>query len=228
MGPHALDDHVQRHQIVPALGDDHVRAALGGLHEGLVHGLDGAQVLIDDALETPAAIPHIAHDAAQDAHVRVRVHKDLDIHLVAELAVFIDQDALDDDDAGRLDGNGLLRAVMDGVVVDRALDALARLELLEMLDKHVRVEGIRVVVVEQGPLLIGHVVMGLVIIVVVDHRDLAPKALDQALGDGGLAAAGAAGDADDHDVAHVPLPLSLSFAYFTIIDSPKAIALSVK
>ena len=71
-----------------------------------------------------------------------------------------------------------------------------------MLQHQVRVEGVGVVVVQLGPLLIGHVVMGLVVVVVVDHGHVLAKGLDQSAGDGGFAAAGAAGDPDYHDVLH--------------------------
>ena len=42
----------------------------------------------------------------------------------------------------------------------------------------------------------------LVIVVVVEHRDVAAEGLDQAAGDGGLAAAGAPGDPDGHAGGH--------------------------
>ena len=211
---------------MPALGDDDVGPALAGLDKLLVHGLDRAQILVDDALEAAAAVAHVAHDAAQDAHIRVGVDVELDVHLVAELAVFVDQDALDHDDPRRPDGDGLVRAVVDRVVIDRAGDGLALLEVLERLHQQVGVEGVGMVVVELGALLIGHVVVRLVVVVVVDDGYLAAEILDQPPGDGGLAAAGAAGNADDHDiaVAHLCL-LPLFFVSLLFYHSRRAVSI---
>ena len=75
---------------------------------------------------------------------------------------------------------------------------MPRAELLEILDEYIGVEGIRVVIVELCPLFIGHVVVRLVIVVVIDHGNVPAEALDELFCDGGLAAAGAAGDADYH------------------------------
>lgn len=45
------------------------------LDELLVHGLDGRQILRDDALERAAAVAHVAQRAAQNAHVGVGLDK---------------------------------------------------------------------------------------------------------------------------------------------------------
>ena len=65
----ALDNHHEGHQIFAALGDDYVGVALGGLHELLMHGLHGAEILLRDGFEAPAPVAHIPLDAPQQAHV---------------------------------------------------------------------------------------------------------------------------------------------------------------
>ena len=56
--------------------------------------------------------------------------------------------------------------------VAEALDALSLLELADMLDHHIRVEGVRVVVVELGALLETEIIVRLVVEVVAERRDV--------------------------------------------------------
>ena len=79
---------------------------------------------------------------------------------------------------------------------------LAGVQCVEMLHEQRRVERVRVVVVELFALGEGDVVVPLIIIVVVQHAHIAAEFVENAPRDGGLAAAGAAGDADGDDVAH--------------------------
>ena len=72
-----VDQHFQSGAVLAAVGDDDVGVAFAGLHKGLVHGLDGGQVLGDDAVQTAATLLDVPQDAAQDALVGVGVHKDL-------------------------------------------------------------------------------------------------------------------------------------------------------
>ena len=99
-------------------------------------------------------------------------------------------------------GDGLRGAVVDGVIVNRALNRLPLLELTQVLDHQVRLKGVGVVVVELAALLKGEVVMGAVIVVVAQDGDVVAEALHQIFHQGGLAAAGAARDADDQNVIH--------------------------
>ena len=113
-----------------AFEDDDVGVLAARLNELLVHGLDGRQVLRDDALKRAAAVAHVAQRAAQDANIGVGLDEDLDVEHFAQPRVLENEDALDDDDLARLDELGLIRALVVGVGVDGAADGLARLELL--------------------------------------------------------------------------------------------------
>ena len=84
----------------------------------------------------------------------------------------------------------LVGAVVDGVVVDGAVDGLPGLQPLQILHHQLRVEGVGVVVVLLAPLLEG-TVLPLVVVVVMHHADVRPEPLGQMLGKGGLARAGA-------------------------------------
>ena len=129
------------------------------LDELLVHGLDGRQILRDDALERAAAVAHVAQRAAQNAHVGVGLDKNFDVEHFAQPRVLENEDALDDDDLARPDELGLACALVVCVGVDRAADGLARLELLKLLDHQIGLESVGVVVILlaalfKGPVLI--------------------------------------------------------------------------
>ena len=219
---HPLDQHVQRHGVFAALRDDQVGLALAGLHKLLVHRLDGGQVLGHHAVQRAAAAFYVPDDAPQNAHVGVGVHKHLDVHQVAQLLAGKDQDALHNDDRRGVHRHRLVAAVVDGVVVHRHADALAGAQLLQVLHHQVGVKAVRVVVVELAAFLVGQLVVALVVAVVVDDADfLLAKMLPQPPRQGGLAAAGAAGDAD-HDGVHVPSASSLFCARCFYVPLPAA------
>lgn len=91
---------------------------------------------------------------------------------------------------------------MHRVVIRWAFDRLPGAQRVEVLHEQRCVERVRVVVVELFALGEGNVVVPLIIIVVVQHAHIAAEFVEDAPRDGGLAAAGAAGNADGDDVAH--------------------------
>ena len=132
---HDVEGHV-----VEAAVDDDVGEGLRRLDVEVVHRLDRRQVLIDDVLEVAAALVHVAQHAAQDALVGVGLDENLDVKEVAQALVLEDQDALDDDDLARLDDLRPVGARVAREVVDRALDAPALAQCLEVRDEQVRLE----------------------------------------------------------------------------------------
>lgn len=99
----------------------------------------------------------------------------------------------------RLDVQDLLRPVVDGIVVGRAVDGLPVFEHAQMVDHHVGVERVRAVVVEMRPLLIAHFVVALVVIIVAEHADIIAEAIHERFDERRFSAAGPAGDPnDDH------------------------------
>ena len=94
----------------------------------------------------------------------------------------------------------LVGAVVDGVVIRRAVDGLAVFEHTQMLDHHIGVERVRAVVIEVGPLLIAHLVVPLVIVVVAEDADIVAEAVHQSLDERGFSAAGPAGNTDDDHI----------------------------
>ena len=74
-------------------------------------------------------------------------------------------------------------------------------QLPQMGDHQRRVKAVGMVIVQLAALLIGKLVMALIVAAVVDDADLiAAEMLPQLFGQGGLAAAGAAGNADDDGI----------------------------
>ena len=103
------------------------------------------------------------------------------------------------DVVGELDLHRLVGAVVDGVIIHRAVDCLSRLQLFQVPDHQIRVEGVGMVVILLAALLKG-AVLPLVVVVVVHHGDVVAEPGHQMLGEGGLAAAGTSGDADEDGV----------------------------
>lgn len=114
----AVDDHFERDQILAALEHDEISIFFARLNELLVHGLDRCKILAKHGIEASPALCNVAADAADKADISVRIHKDLDIHLIAQGVVLEDQDTLDQNDLARLDRNGFARAGIGRIVVD--------------------------------------------------------------------------------------------------------------
>lgn len=162
-----------------------------------MHRLDRRQVLADDVLEVTAALVHIAQHAAQDALIGIGLDEDLEVEEIAQALILEDQDALDDDDLARLDDLRLLRARVAREVVDGTLDALSLAQRLEMRDEQVRLERVRMVVVDVLALLKRNLVMCPVVIIVIDDRDAVPEMRLEPVRECGLARARAARNADN-------------------------------
>ena len=110
------------------------------------------------------------------------------------------QDPLHNNDSGRADDQGLVRPVIDRIVVKRTFDRLAALESGKILNHPVRVKCIRVVIIQPHPLVIGQVMACLVIVIVVQDCDFTAKAFRDLAGDCRLAAPCPAGNPDHNDI----------------------------
>ena len=134
-----------------------------------------------------------------DIYVRgKRSYEYLDIHQFTQLRICEDKDTLNDEDLCGPDLHGLVRAVVDGVIVYGAVNALSRLEGAEMVKHKLGVEGIGMVKVGLLALLEWHVRLVVVVRVLRYHRH---RAFGQALYDafhyGGLSRSCATGYAYD-------------------------------
>ena len=95
-----------------------------------MHGLDGGEVLVDNAVEGAAALLDVPHQTAQDALIGIGVYENFVVEHGAQLRLHEGKDAFHDEDGGRFDVLDLVAAVVVGVVVHRAVDGAASLQLL--------------------------------------------------------------------------------------------------
>lgn len=107
------------------------------------------------------------------------------------------EDALYDNHRGGPDEHRFIGAVVVGIGVHGAANGAAGLQLLQLLDHQIRVKGIGMVVVLLAAHLKGNV-LALIIVVMMHHADGRAEVGGQVVRQGGFAAAGAPGDADDH------------------------------
>ena len=108
----------------------------------------------------------------------------------------------------------LVTAVVVGVIVHRAVDGAAGLQLLQVVDQQGVVKGIRMVVVQLAALLKGQLIVTLVVAVVGDQAHLVfAEMCPEPFCKGGLAAAGTACDADDQIVHMCEILLRKSAAF---------------
>ena len=125
-----VSQHLDGGGVLAAVGDDDVSVALAGLNESLMHGLDGGEVLVDDAVEGAAALLDVPHQTAQDTLIGISVHENFLVEHGAQLRLHEGENAFHDEDGGRFDVLDLVAAVVVGVVVHRAVDGAACLQLL--------------------------------------------------------------------------------------------------
>ena len=175
---------------------------LAGFHECFVHGLHGSQILIHNGVQCAVTLLDVADNTAENAHVGIGVYEYADVHFVTQLLVRKDQDPFYNDDLCRLNGDEGLAAVMHGVVVHGALNGLACLQLLEMLDHQLVFKCIGMVIIELAALFVGYVVMRFIVIVVVDNGYISAEPFHDSFGNGGFAGTGTAGNANGQNIAH--------------------------
>ncbi len=161
-------------------------------------GLTVPGVLIDHGLDGATPFGDVALQPADEARVGIRVHEYFDVHQPPQFSVGEDEDALDDDGAPRI---GFLAGRLTGKareVVDRELDRPAGPELVQVVDEEVRLERIRMIVIERGTLLEPQIVAVTVVPIVLEDDDLLwTETVDDVPHDGRLAGAGSARHADD-------------------------------
>ena len=140
-----------------------------------MHRLDGVQILAGNPLDVPSPLLHIPDRPAEDPLVGVSLDVDLDVEEVPQLRLRQHQDPLDEDDRAGLDVQGLLRTVVDGEVIDRAVNRQPVPEAAEVLHQKGSLEGVRVVVIALFPLLHRDAVISAVIVIVVKDGDPVPE-----------------------------------------------------
>ena len=165
-----LHEHIDSGVIVSALGDDDVRIAFAGLNKLLVHGFEDTLVAIHDCLDGASALYNIALCYTDKAVVGIRVHENLEVHLLAKNRVVQRHDTFNDDNLARVHMNGLLLARGGDVIVDWLLDGFAIFEQFDVFGKECPIEGIWVVEIDVLTLLKRHMAT-IVIVGVLRNND---------------------------------------------------------
>lgn len=203
-----VDHHADGHVVMAAVGDNNIGPALGWLDKAVMHGAHRFKILGDNGVEIATAVFDVARQAADDALVAVGIDEDLDVELLADGLDAQDEDAFDDNCVAGIDRDGFLFAQAIDEAVFGLLDALARLEELEVAHHQLGVEGVRVVEIDLQPLLEAQVREVSVIGVLIDEGDatvleaIADLARDRALS-GRRPARDANDDGSVHGAAHL-------------------------
>mmetsp|Transcript_4050 Transcript_4050/g.15628 ORF Transcript_4050/g.15628 Transcript_4050/m.15628 type:complete len:213 (+) Transcript_4050:661-1299(+) len=188
--------HEVKRRLIDAVGNEHVRKCFAGLYEHVVHGPDRFLVLLDDTVHVAASLLDVPPQPPDEADVRRRIHEDAKIQQLAEPGIREEQDALHDHHGLRRAADPIERAGVRGEVVRGHRHGLAGAQLHEMLHQQVCLQRVRVVKVLVAALRHRQGAQVLVVGVVrdVQHR-LGAQARHDGLCEGGLATAGAPGNA---------------------------------
>ena len=111
---------------------------------------------------------------------------------------------------------GAVGAIVDGIIVHRAMDGMPRFKGAEIFDQQRSIERIGVIVIEQLAFFERQLIVALVVAIMMQNADISAKILLQFFGHSGFAAAGTACYADHHCIhIHSPLPpVFFIFSYF--------------
>lgn len=164
--------HLHGNLIITAFGDDNIGIFLAGLHKLLMHGLHGIDILVDHGFQTSGPFHDIPLDPADQADIRIRIYKHPDVHHLAKLFVFKDQDSFYDHNLAGNDRDRILTPVMNLIIIDRTLDRMTCFQFLQVLDHQLGIKGIGMIIVQTRSLFIRHIVMSLIIIVMLQDRHM--------------------------------------------------------
>mmetsp|Transcript_2263 Transcript_2263/g.7122 ORF Transcript_2263/g.7122 Transcript_2263/m.7122 type:complete len:508 (-) Transcript_2263:229-1752(-) len=153
-----LRDQVDGHEVVPALpGNDHVRVAAGRCHKLVKRRLDKSRILPNHPRHVTAPGRHVALNTPRQAHIVIRVNKDLHMTLAPHILHVQHHNPLNDDDVGRRHVRGRRGARVRRKVVVWHLHRLPLLEPRHTIHQQLcikRVRMIKVVVLDVRLLLI--------------------------------------------------------------------------
>src|SRR5678815_754209 len=100
---------------------------------------------IRDSLQGAPALVHVTTHAPNETDISIGVDEHFHIAQIANTRIGEEKNSIDDDDVRRWDDDRLLAARVVDEIVHRLFDRLAGSELLELRDKQLPIEGIRVI-----------------------------------------------------------------------------------
>src|SRR4051812_45812601 len=128
----SADDDIDRLSIFAALWHDQVGVLLTRCDVQVVHRPDRAVVLLLDRTEVPAAIHHIATDAAQQPDVVVRIDEQPQVETVSQFRYGEKQNTFDHDYVAGRHGDGFGPTGVGGEVVLWAFHTTALAQLVQV------------------------------------------------------------------------------------------------
>src|SRR5437870_6542457 len=153
------------------LGDDDVGKALRWLDELHVHRPHRRYVLLDHRVERAATLGYVAAESTNKANVIGSIDEDFDVHLFKQTRLSKNQNTFDNDNRFRRDWRGVGQARVRAKIVDGKLDRLACVQLLQMIDKELVINGIRMIEVCRVAIIQRHVLQIAIIKILLNEYD---------------------------------------------------------
>lgn len=138
-GFNACDDHVEGYSVETAFRNDYVGISFRGFNELLMHRTHSVQILVDDRFHRAPSFGNVALQPADKTNIGVRVDVDFYIKKITQPGFHENENALNDDDRLRLDGNGFLCSGMGFEVVNGQRNRPVGFELSDVLDEEIRI-----------------------------------------------------------------------------------------
>src|SRR5215831_11639972 len=98
-----------------------------------MHRSDRRHILRDDRFKASAALVDVPVQPPYEADVGIGIDEYLQVHELAQLRVYQDEQSLDDDHRPGLDVHHLGLSRMSAIIIDRLLNALARAKGLQVI-----------------------------------------------------------------------------------------------
>ena len=128
-----------------------------------MHRLEYTLITLHHCLYSTSTLHNIALHNTNQTIVCIRIHKNLQIHLLAEMIISQCHNSLYDNDFARLNMNSFLLTRRGDIVIDWLLYSMTLLQLLNMLRKQWPLKRIRVIEIDVLALLRRHITTILVI-----------------------------------------------------------------
>ena len=184
-----------------SLRDYDVSISFARLDELQIHRLDSLGLSLDYPFCCLASLRYVPGYDSHHSVVIVRIHEQLDVHLVAELRTGEDEDALHDDHICRLYSDCLILGTGTcDVGIDRLLHTPALSELVDMLAEQLEIYRVRVVEIVVTFLLLSAVAEILLVCILRNHYHILLQLLSDCLHYSCFAGTGSSGYSYYHHI----------------------------
>ena len=117
----------------------------------------------------------------QNPLIRICFDIDLDIQQAAQSRISQQQNPFDEDNLARINADCLIRTVVHRVIIDRALNALTIAKPFDMLNQQIRLQCIRMVIIQLLTLLKRNIIMPLIVIVMINNGNIISETATQSV-----------------------------------------------